>query len=152
MHRGGYLESPSIAYETWGKQNSDSNTILIFTSNSSDIEKDFRPELLGRIDGILHYKNLDKGVMTNIIDKQLALLNEKLTQQKLAITLHKDIYHTLAEKGYSETYGARPLHSVFNNLIMRPLSRQLLSGVLPEGNVVCELLNGDIHFRGIEPS
>jgi len=128
------------------------NTILIFTSNSSDIEKDFRPELLGRIDGILHYKNLDKGVMTNIIDKQLALLNEKLTQQKLAITLHKDIYHTLAEKGYSETYGARPLHSVFNNLIMRPLSRQLLSGVLPEGNVVCELLNGDIHFRGIEPS
>ena len=26
MHRGGYLESPSIAYETWGKQNSDSNS------------------------------------------------------------------------------------------------------------------------------
>ena len=128
------------------------NTILIFTSNSPDIEKDFRPELLGRIDGILHYQNLDKGVMTNIIDKQLAQLNEKLTQQKLAITLHQDIYHTLAETGYSETYGARPLHSVFNNLIMRPLSRQLLLGVLPEGNVICELLNGDIHFRGIEHS
>ena len=34
MHRGGYLESPSIAYETWGKKHTDCNAILIFTGLS----------------------------------------------------------------------------------------------------------------------
>ena len=35
MHRGGYLESPSIAYETWGElKNNGENAILIFTGLS----------------------------------------------------------------------------------------------------------------------
>ena len=109
------------------------NTIIIITTNSQNIEGDFKPEVLGRLDAILSYKPLDQSIMRSLIDKQIAMLNARLEGKNLKITLDDTSYNELAIRGYDPRFGARPLQSVFGQFITRPLSRKLLSGELHPG-------------------
>lgn len=111
------------------------NTILLMTSNSKNPEMDFKPEVMGRIDAVLKFRALDNSIMRQLIDKQLRLLNERLKGKKLDLKLDTTAYHTLTEQGYDATYGARPLNTVFNRLVVRPLSKLILQDKLPEGSV-----------------
>jgi ATP-dependent Clp protease ATP-binding subunit ClpB len=109
------------------------NTIVFLTTNSKNPEIDFKPELLGRLDSILTYKQIDHSVMQKLVDKQLKLLNERLKIKNVTLRLHESTEQMLCEKGYDEKFGARPLQSIFNKYINRPLSHELLSGKLKEG-------------------
>ncbi|CAM9841796.1 unnamed protein product [Chrysoparadoxa australica] len=111
------------------------NTIIFLTTNSKNLEGDFKPEVLGRIDGILDYRELDSSVMGSLVQKQLDQLNERLASKKLRLNLSEELVRVLGERGYDPRYGARPLASVFNQLIIRPLSRRVLEGALGEGEV-----------------
>ncbi len=111
------------------------NTIIFLTTNSKNLEMDFKPEVLGRIDAILDYQALGNSVMADLVEKQRVLLNQRLATKKLSLELGEELIRVLSERGYSESYGARPLSNVFNQLIIRPLSRNLLEGKLGEGKV-----------------
>jgi ATP-dependent Clp protease ATP-binding subunit ClpB len=112
------------------------NTIILITTNSKNIEADFKPEVLGRLDCILSYNSLDQSIMKNLIDKQVRLLNERLVSKELVIFLDENVYKELEVRGFDARFGARPLQSTFNQLIVRPLSKNLLSGVLPTGKLL----------------
>jgi ATP-dependent Clp protease ATP-binding subunit ClpB len=112
------------------------NTIIMITTNSKDIEADFKPEVLGRLDAMLSYKSLDESIMKNLIDKQLQMLNHRLESKQLHIDLDPEVYRELAIRGYDPRFGARPLQSVFGQIVTRPLSRKILSGELPPGELV----------------
>ncbi|MBY0515831.1 MAG: AAA family ATPase [Bacteriovoracaceae bacterium] len=118
-----------------GRTVSFKNCILLMTSNSKNPEAEFKPEVLGRFDAILKYLALDNSIMRQLIDKQIRLLNDRLKGKKLEIKLDTSAYKTLTEQGYDATYGARPLNSVFNRLVTRPLSRLILEDKLPQGEV-----------------
>ncbi len=111
------------------------NTIIFLTTNSKNLEMDFKPEVLGRIDAILDFKSLDSSVMKDLVAKQLAALNERLASKKIELGLGEELVRVLSDKGYDEKYGARPLANIFNQMIIRPLSRKLLQGELKEGNL-----------------
>ncbi|EQC44220.1 ATP-dependent Clp protease ATP-binding subunit [Bacteriovorax sp. Seq25_V] len=111
------------------------NTIILLTTNSKDLEGDFKPEVLGRLDAVVDYHALDKSVMTSLVTKQVKLLNERLAAKKISVILKEETIQKLCELGYDERYGARPLQSVFNREIVRPLSKQVLSGEIKEGSV-----------------
>ncbi|MCP4912156.1 MAG: AAA domain-containing protein [Oligoflexia bacterium] len=102
------------------------NTIILLTTNSQNPELDFKPEVLGRLDGVLEYNSLGKDVVKGLIDKQVKLLNERLASKKITISLDDEVVNILSERGYDERYGARPLANVFNKLVIRPLSKELL--------------------------
>lgn len=121
------------------------NTIILITTNSKDLEHDFKPEVLGRLDAVLTYNSLDKSIMKNLIDKQVKLLNERLKARDLTISLDENVYKELAIRGFDERYGARPLQSVFAQFITRPLSKKLLEGKLPEGNLKASIKEGDLN-------
>lgn len=104
------------------------NTIIFLTTNSKNIEHDFKPEVLGRLDGVLDYKPLDASIMMSLIDKEAKLLNERLKSMKLQLVIDESLKTVLAERGYDPRYGARPLNSLFNKLITRPLSQKVLQG------------------------
>lgn len=112
------------------------NTIVMMTSNSKNIKEDFKPEVLGRIDAVLHYHGLDKRIMKQLVDKQVKLLNERLKSKKVVLRLAENAYETLADQGFDFQYGARPLNSVFQKLVTRPLSKKILEGNLPEGEIL----------------
>lgn len=122
------------------------NTIIFLTSNAKDYKRQFKPEVLGRIDAILHYNALDKSVHTKLIQKQVDLLNQRLGGKNLTIKLDKTVTHELLNRGFDEDFGARPLQSVFQKLITRPLSKLLLEGKLPSGDVTASWANGEVRF------
>ena len=111
------------------------NTIILLTTNSKDVESDFKPEVLGRLDAILDYQELDPSVMQSLIDKQIELLNERLKSKNLKIELDEKTREVLALRGYDNRFGARPLASIFNKLITKPLSKELLAGNLGSGTL-----------------
>jgi ATP-dependent Clp protease ATP-binding subunit ClpB len=109
------------------------NTIVFLTTNSRHIEEDFKPEVLGRLNAVLTYEALSRSSLRHIIDKQLTLLNQRLSDKKTVIELDDSMYSYLAEHGYSETYGARPLHAIFDKMVVRPLAKQILEGTIRQG-------------------
>ncbi len=123
------------------------NTIIIITTNSKDLEGDFKPEVLGRLDAMLTYHSLDSSVMTSLIDKQVKLLNERLEGKELTIELDRKVYEELSKRGYDPRFGARPLQSVFAQLITRPLSKKVLEGQLSKGVLKASLSETGIIFN-----
>ncbi len=109
------------------------NTIILITTNSKNIEEDFKTEVLGRLDAILTYHSLDQSIMKNLIDRQLIMLNQRLEGKNLKIKLDELCYQEIAKRGYDPRFGARPLQSVFGQVITRPLSKKLLAGQLAPG-------------------
>ena len=110
-----------------------SNTIIIMTSNSTDLQSDFRPEVRNRIDNILTYDALSPEVMGGLVQAQLNMLNERLEEQKVVIELSEDAVASLSEDGYDPEFGARPLQRLFNQRIRMPLAKMIVNGQLKEG-------------------
>ena len=110
------------------------NTIIFLTTNSKDIEREFKPEVLGRIDAILEYQKLNHDIMKSLIKKQIELLNERLKDKQLTMELSDNAYHEIAKLGYDERYGARPLARMFTKYIIKPLSEKILSGQMTKGH------------------
>jgi ATP-dependent Clp protease ATP-binding subunit ClpB len=110
------------------------NTVILLTTNSKSIELDFKPEVIGRLDAVLDYNALDKTVMESLVEKQVYLLNERLKSKGPQVTLKPELISFLCENGYDERYGARPLASLFNKYVIRPLSRKMVSGELEQRN------------------
>jgi ATP-dependent Clp protease ATP-binding subunit ClpB len=109
------------------------NTIILLTSNSKNIELDFKPEVIGRLDSVLTYEALGDNVVDELIHKQVNLLNQRLKSKKIEVSLTKKTIEAIKNQGYDKQYGARPLNAAFNRLITRSLSRKVLSGELTEG-------------------
>lgn len=123
------------------------NTVILLTSNSTSIETDFKPELLGRLDAILRYKPLDQSIMGKLVDRQVEKLNERLASQQISIHLDEQGKDILSRRGYDPKFGARPLQSVFSKLVTRPLSKLLLKGQLPKGELKVTLdSNGEFNL------
>ena len=74
-----------------------------------DLRYYFKPEFLNRLDEIVVFNTISKDLMTEIVDIQLAELNERLTSQQLELYVSDQSREFLAERGYDPSFGARPL-------------------------------------------
>jgi ATP-dependent Clp protease ATP-binding subunit ClpB len=124
------------------------NTIIMMTSNSKNPREDFKPEVLGRIDGVLTFHSIDKSVMKQLIDKQVKFLNERLKVKKVQLKLDAKAYETLEAQGFDAQYGARPLNGVFQKLVTRPLSKKILGGNLQEGDLLMSWNGHEMMIQG----
>lgn len=116
-----------------GRTVSFKNCILMLTSNSKNIELDFKPEVLGRLDAKLEFNSLGPEIMEELVIKQFRLLNERLKAKNIEITPSEEAINFLRERGYNPQYGARPLQVVFQREVNRFLSHKILNGELEEG-------------------
>jgi ATP-dependent Clp protease ATP-binding subunit ClpB len=123
------------------------NTIILMTSNSKNPTSDFKPEVIGRFDGVLNYQALNRSIMTELIMKEVKLLNDRLRTKKLILKLDESASKILGEQGYNEVYGARPLHSAMNRLLVRPLSHEVLKGDLAEGSMIAKWNGLQMEFQ-----
>jgi ATP-dependent Clp protease ATP-binding subunit ClpB len=101
------------------------NTIIFLTSNSKNKELDFKPEVLGRLDGILEFNPLKMDIMESLVQKQIKLLKARV-EDRFEVNFSEDAINIIATLGFDEKYGARPLASTFNRLVVRPLSKIIL--------------------------
>lgn len=120
------------------------NTVILLTTNSKALDIDFKPEVIGRLDSVLDFNSLDKSVMDSLVHKQITLLKKRIKGQKFDIEFSQEAISHLADLGYDEKFGARPLQSTFNRLVMRPLSKMILSGKLENKKVHIVLNNNNL--------
>jgi ATP-dependent Clp protease ATP-binding subunit ClpB len=132
------------------------NTVIIMTSNigsqyfqdtsatKSDVQKkvieavkrNFRPELVNRIDEIIVFNKLDKKDIEKIVDLQLADLRKKLQARNITLKMTPGGMLKLAEEGFDPEFGARPLRRMIQREIQDVLALKLLKGECKDGDTI----------------
>jgi ATP-dependent Clp protease ATP-binding subunit ClpA len=113
-----------------------------FTSqdHSSDamevIRRIFSPEFRNRLDAIIQFKPLDAKSVARVVDKLILELEAQLDRNNVTIELEPAARMWIAERGYDEKMGARPMARVIQEHIKRPLAEELLFGKLVDGGHV----------------
>ena len=110
-----------------------SNTIIIATTNSLSIEKEFTPELLNRFDRLINYQKLDSNVSRRLVQDQLDALNAILKDRKISVTLSAAAMKLISSVGYDKKYGAREMARKFTQLVKEPLAEIISRGVISRG-------------------
>jgi ATP-dependent Clp protease ATP-binding subunit ClpB len=100
------------------------------------VQKAFRPEFLNRLDDIVLFNRLDKSVMVEITQGQLAELSARLAARQLTLQLDDKAKQWLAERGYDPVYGARPLKRVIQRELENPLAEMVLKEEVREGDII----------------
>ncbi|HPP30817.1 MAG TPA: type VI secretion system ATPase TssH, partial [bacterium] len=82
------------------------------------------------------FRKLKKEDLLKIVDIQVGYLQQRLEEKKIGISFTDSAKNYLAEKGYDEIYGARPLKRLIQREIENPLALKVLSGEVKEGSSV----------------
>ncbi|MEE1244455.1 MAG: ATP-dependent Clp protease ATP-binding subunit [Acutalibacteraceae bacterium] len=169
-----------ILTDSQGRKVDFKNTVIIMTSNvgarmitekkisfgfgeSQDSNKDvkelvmgelkntFRPEFLNRVDDIIVFNKLDKTEITEIAEKMLNNLSKRTENLNITLSFDPSVKSALAEIGFDEVYGARPLRREIQNRIEDELSEKLLSKSVKNGDkVLCSYKDGKFEFAVTE--
>ena len=101
-----------------------------------EIEKDFKPEFLGRLDEVVVFQNLTKNDLKKIVDIELLKVRERLLERGLTLELNDAARLFLIDKGGDLDYGARPLRRSVETWIEDPLAEELLRGTFEGKNLI----------------
>ena len=96
----------------------------------------FTPEFRNRLDAVVTFAGLPPEVITKVVEKFIFQLEAQLADRGVTIELSEDATKWLAETGYDEKFGARPLARVIQEYIKKPLADELLFGKLEHGGTV----------------
>lgn len=114
---------------------------------TGELRKVFRPEFLNRVDDIIVFNKLNKDEIKQIAVKMLKTLENRLDKMNIKISFTDNAVSEIADKGFDENYGARPLRRAIRNEIEDPLSEQMLEGKVKDGAVVtCDFADGQFTF------
>ena len=147
-----------------GKQVDFRNVVLIMTTNAgaSDLARPpigfnrskregedteainrlFTPEFRNRLDAVITFSGLPPEIIKQVVEKFVFQLEAQLADRGVTIELSDEAAAWLAEKGYDEKFGARPLSRVIQDHIKKPLADELLFGKLEHGGTVRVLTEG----------
>ena len=131
------------------------NVILIMTTNagaenmnrasigftrqdhSSDgmeaVKRMFSPEFRNRLDAIIQFGPLSEEVIKTVVDKFLTQLQAQLDDKKVTLEVDEAARQWLAEHGYDEKMGARPMARLIQEKLKKPLAEEVLFGSLSAG-------------------
>ncbi len=113
-----------------------------------DLQSNFRPEFLNRVDEIVLFKPLTLAEIKSIVDLQLVLLRERLAERSIALELSDSAKEHIAREGYDPVYGARPLKRFLQRQVETALSRRLLTGDITDRSCVSiGLSDGEFVFE-----
>jgi ATP-dependent Clp protease ATP-binding subunit ClpA len=135
-----------------GAQANDANNIGFGSLEKSGEEdramKDFfRPELRNRIDRICKFTKLDTLAIKKIVLKFVDELKASMTHKNIRLVLTEPVIDYLADKGYDNKMGARPLSRKIDELIRVPLSKQMLFDRLENCTITAVMVADVVEFN-----
>ncbi|KAI5115116.1 hypothetical protein M0805_006985, partial [Coniferiporia weirii] len=162
------LDEGSIT-DSQGRKVDFKNTIICLTSNlGSDIVADpssttgdgivtpeardavlertsehFPPELLNRLDSLTVFNKLSRASILQVVDLRLADVAERVRDRRISLDVDDAARQWLADRGYSDVYGARAIARVVRSEVLFPLAQRLLNGTIRNGDVVNVRVSGD---------
>lgn len=116
-----------------------------------ELKKAFRPEFINRIDDIIVFDRLSKDEIKEIAVKMLAGLKKRLSDMEIEIEFTDEAVSAIADKGFDEVYGARPLRRAITSDIEDPLSEKMLDGTIKANSKVkCDFADGKFTFAEVK--
>ena len=100
------------------------------------VNRFFSPEFRNRLDGVIRFGKLDHKTMIKVVTKFIDELNELIKDKNIQIQPSEQVLEYLTVKGFDTKMGARPLQRVIDNMIKKPLSKEILFGKLTNGGIV----------------
>ena len=117
------------------------------TDGMEVIKRSFSPEFRNRLDAIIQFAALDTNTIAYVVDKFIVELETQLEEKKVTLVVNEDARAWLAEHGFDEKMGARPMARVIQEHIKKPLAEELLFGRLADGGSATILVkDGDLSF------
>ncbi len=113
-------------------------TLVLMTSNlrsGEQLREFFRPEFLNRLDEVLTFGALKADQMISIVEVQLERLARHLAEQDITLDVSLAAKEGLAELGFDEEFGARPLKRVIQKQLQNRLADAILAGDLGAGDL-----------------
>jgi ATP-dependent Clp protease ATP-binding subunit ClpA len=107
------------------------------------INRMFTPEFRNRLDAVIPFSGLPPEVIMKVVEKFVFQLEAQLADRGVTIELDEAAAKWLAEMGYDEKFGARPLARVIQEHIKKPLADELLFGKLEHGGTVRISVTGE---------
>ncbi len=148
------------------------NTILIMTSNlgssyllegieedgsikpeceaavMGELQNNFRPEFLNRLDEVILFKPLSKADIGSIIHLLLADLNKRLADREVSVELTQAAQEFAVSHGYDPVYGARPLKRYLQKTVETLAAKLILSGGVGAGDtILIDVEDGSLSAR-----
>ncbi len=113
------------------------------------LREHFRPEFLNRIDEIVIFKHLQEKEIAKIVELELAKIKERLQASKgISLQFAPRLVATLTQEGFDRDLGARPLKRKIQQLVIDPLSLEIVTGKIGEGSsVAVDFLQGETTFQ-----
>jgi len=100
------------------------------------LKKEFRPEFLNRLDGVIVFRALTRDEIKQIVDLEVKKVADRIKEHELRLELTPEGSEWIADKGYDPDMGARPLRRVIQAEIEDRLSDGILSGKFKKGDRV----------------
>lgn len=91
-----------------------------------ELQSEFRPEFINRIEYKIIFKMLGRDVIKEIAEKNLELLNIRMKRQQASIRYSEEVLDYLADNGTDANNGARPLARLINRKVLAPIAEQLI--------------------------
>jgi ATP-dependent Clp protease ATP-binding subunit ClpC len=132
-------------------QNADENNKAVI---EKALKRTFSPEFLNRIDDVVIFNSLSKENIFNIIDILMKGVMKRLTNLGFSLELTEEAKSFLADKGYDQQFGARPLHRAIQKYLEDPLAEEILNMNIKAGDILKADLdkeNGKIVFSLTNP-
>ena len=101
-----------------------------------ELKKTFRPEFLNRVDEIIVFHQLQEEHIRKIVDLMLKSLLVRIKEMNINVEVTDKARAFLAEKGYDQAYGARPLRRAIQKMVEDQLSEEMLKGKIKPGSEV----------------
>ena len=100
------------------------------------LKKTFAPEFLNRIDDIVIFNSLNKEHIRQIIDIELEKLYKRIAENGYHLEITEKAKDFIADKGYDQQYGARPLKRAIQKYVEDVLAEEILDHHIEEGDKV----------------
>ena len=123
-----------IGFATKAKQSNEEENMKSTIQNA--LKRVFSPEFLNRLDDVIVFNSLHREQIHKIIDITLSKLFVRITALGYHVELTEKAKDFLAEKGYDQQFGARPLNRAIQKYLEDPIAEEILKGEIEEGGTL----------------
>ncbi|MBU1557905.1 AAA family ATPase [Patescibacteria group bacterium] len=111
------------------------------------LRENFRPEFINRLDEIVIFDVLSPKTIEKIVDIQIGIVKERLSEKEISFNISKKALEYLAKKGYNPQYGARPLKRLIQSKVLTPIATEMIeNNMMVGGSVKVDLKEGKLIF------
>jgi ATP-dependent Clp protease ATP-binding subunit ClpC len=117
----------------------------------TELEKEFRPEFINRLDDIVIFRQLTRENLAQIVKLEIAKVAKRLQDKEIKLEISAEATEFLIDKGFHPEFGARPLRRAVEQYLEDPLSEELLKGHFEGRNHVTVALDPETKKLKFEP-